>query len=75
MIWKFSVLAVLAAWLALFLTGSGVLVSTEVTRQAGYAQDTIYCRYFVATTVIEMSYWYSENNIMGKAICPRLVVF
>lgn len=73
MFWKVSLALVVLAWLALFLTGSGILIHGEQQRHPGDGQDSLVCRYFVATSVIEQTFWYAPNGFMGKAACPRLI--
>jgi hypothetical protein len=73
MFWKVPLALVVLAWLALFLTGSGILIHGEQLRRPGDGQDSLVCRYFVATSVIEQSFWYAPNGFMGKAACPSLI--
>ena len=73
MFWKVPLTLAVLAWLALFLTGSGVLIRGEQQRRPGDGQDSLVCRYFVATSVIEQTFWYAPNGFMGKAACPRLI--
>ena len=61
------------AWIALFFTGSGILIESEQMRRQGDEQDSLVCRYFIATTVIEKTFWYAPNGFMGKTGCPRLI--
>jgi len=68
------VVALLVGWGLLFFTTSGVLVASEgPLRQDNDGLDSLRCTYFHGTGVTTISYWYSENGILGKAICPRLV--
>lgn len=56
-------------WVALFLSSKGVLINSE--RVAGKNQDNLLCTYFIATSTIDITYWYAPNGFMGKAACPR----
>mgnify|MGYP003624672803 CR=1 FL=1 len=73
MIWKVPLALMVIAWVALFSTGSGVLIGSEQKRLQGDGQDSLVCRYFIATSVIEQTFWYAPNGFMGKAACPRLI--
>ena len=73
MIWKVPLALVVIAWVAMFFTGSGVLIGSEQKRFQGDAQDSLVCRYFIATSVIEQTFWFAPNGFMGKAACPRLI--
>jgi hypothetical protein len=69
-------LAIVVAWLALFLSSRGVLVSSERVPSAQQGgQDTLRCTYFIATGFQAYEYWYSPNDIMGRSVCPRLRSF
>jgi hypothetical protein len=74
-IWKALLALALCAWLALFFTGSGVLIHGERQRLPDDRQDSLACRYFIGTSVVERTFWYSPNGLMGRAICPRLIRF
>ena len=73
MAWKMPLALAVLGWLGLFLTGTGVLIHGEQQRIPGDGQDSLVCRYFVATSVIEQTFWYSPNGFMGKSACPRLI--
>jgi hypothetical protein len=73
MFWKLSLAVTALAWTMLFLSGSGLLIGSERSRLPGDGQDSLVCRYFVATSILEQAYWYAPNGFMGKAFCPRLI--
>jgi amino acid permease len=73
MIWKALLALAVIAWVIMFVSGSGVLIESEKTRRPGDGQDSLVCRYFIATSVIEQTFWYAPNGFMGKAACPRLI--
>jgi hypothetical protein len=73
MFWKLGLAAVALAWTALFLSGSGLLIGSVRSRLPGDGQDSLVCRYFVATSILEQAYWYAPNGFMGKAVCPRII--
>jgi len=73
MLWKLGLAVVALAWTALFLSGSGLLIGSDRDRIPGDGQDSLVCRYFVATSILEKTYWYAPNGFMGKAVCPRLI--
>jgi len=73
MIWKAPLALMVIAWVALSSTGSGVLIGSEQKRLQGDGQYSLVCRYFIATSVIEKTFWYAPNGFMGKAACPRLI--
>ena len=66
--------ALVAGWGLLYFTTSGLLVASEgPLRQGNDGQDSLRCTYFHGTGMTTIFYWYSENSILGKAICPRIV--
>lgn len=69
---RVSVAIAAVAWGALFLSSYGILVGSSQARKSGDGQDTLTCRYFIATSVISVDYWYSPNGLFGRAACPRL---
>jgi hypothetical protein len=66
------VAAALIGWLVLTLTTHGVLVWSERHRPADAGQDVLTCSYFTGLGIASVDFWYSPNNIFGRAICPRL---
>ncbi len=71
---RYVLLAVGAAWALLFFASSGVLVASEGPARVGNdAADSLRCTYFHGTGFATNSYWYSENGLLGRQVCPRLV--
>jgi hypothetical protein len=77
--------ALVVLWLALILSGKGVLISqrrvspgdTYVVPDWGdlgdASQQQLACRYFIGTRVRWQVFWYSPSGIMGRADCPIFV--
>lgn len=62
------------AWGTLYFASYGVLFAEEkVGLPVGQAY--LKCRYFTGVGVASQQFWYSENGIVGRAICPRLYNF
>lgn len=76
------ILALLAANLALLITGRRVLIhersvapgESYVVAEHGdlgkNSQATLVCRYWTGRSVVTRVLWYSPNNIMGADQCP-----
>lgn len=64
-----------AAWLALFLSSHGLLIQAVVIEHPPGGAQVLRCSYFTGLGFANMELWYSENNFMGRAICPRLYDF
>lgn len=62
-------------WLALILTTHGLLISSTRHLPANASHDALTCSYFTGLSVVKKEYWYSENGVMGRAVCPRLYSF
>lgn len=72
-------------WLGLMVTEKGVLVSQRFVKTGedvsvpGWgslgdnAQASLVCRYFVGTRLRYQVFWYSPNNVMGRADCPVFI--
>lgn len=77
--------AVGVVWVALMLSGKGVLVSQDMTTPGkpyfveGWGDlgkdraPSLVCTYFVGTRLRKQVFWYSPEGIFGKADCPVLV--
>jgi hypothetical protein len=69
-----KVLIAAAAWLAFLYSSHGIMVWSEgPLRQPSHGQDSLICSYFTGLSVVRKEYWYSENGILGRAVCPRLI--
>jgi hypothetical protein len=73
---KASAVAIILAWLALYLSSYGVLVRSTTTAPSEAAHgllsgpstnDTLQCTYFIATGFHTVEYWYSMRQV-----CPRM---
>lgn len=53
-----------AAFLA---SDTGILVAG--TQRGGELE----CTYFTGLGFVERGYWFAQNDIMGRAACPRLI--
>ena len=67
LIWSLAFVAA-AGWVALYLSGYGILINEERSRQ-----NMLTCQYFIATQVVEKNYLHAANGILGRAACPRLI--
>jgi hypothetical protein len=65
---------IVVAWGILYLASYGVLVAEEKV-QLPVGQAYLKCRYFTGVGMANQQFWYSENAIVGRAICPRLYSF
>jgi len=63
------------SWFALYFSSAGVLVGWQKFRPDGAGQDVLRCSYFTGMEVAPIEFWFSENNVFGRAICPRLYHF
>lgn len=82
---SFAAASVVAVWLALLFTGTGVLVSqTKVepgqrylVKGFGDVGDAKHAclvgRYFNGRGIESRVFWYSPNGILGKSACPFLL--
>lgn len=78
-------LIVIVGYGALLFTSSGVLVSSSVETpknavndllaEIGAEQSTLHCTYFTGFELVERKHLYSENDNIGRAICPRTIQF
>lgn len=60
-----------AAWAYIYLTTSGVLVGSQLSRPVSASQDVLKCSYFTGTSIIEKEFWYA--GAFGRDVCPRLI--
>lgn len=60
-------------WGALFLSNSAILIHSETVRRTPQSQRSLICTYFAAVSVFPKEFWYSEDGVMGRAACPRLI--
>ncbi len=59
-------------WVALYLSGMGVLVAwSGPLRETPSSSESLTCTYFTGVRLVTASYWYSSNGVMGRADCPR----
>ena len=67
-------LLVIVGWAALVLSTHGVLVwsSGRIPPKHDRAQETLDCTFFTGLEFVTLGYYYSADNVMGRAICPRL---
>ena len=75
----------LGAWLILFLSGKGVLISQHKVQpgdryhvdgwgDVGKAkQASLVCTYFLGTHSRKQVFWYSPNGLFGRADCPTVI--
>ncbi|MBM3618028.1 MAG: hypothetical protein FJX23_05715 [Alphaproteobacteria bacterium] len=78
-------LLLIVGYAALLFTSSGVLVSSRVEvpdnavnnllAEIGAEQSTLTCTYFTGFELVERKHLYSENDTIGRAICPRTIQF
>lgn len=62
--------AVIGAWLLLYFSGRGLLI--------GYTQPEggigmLGCRYFTGASVVDRSYLYTTQGMLGRDTCPRIL--
>lgn len=70
---KISLIATLAlviGWMALFLSGRGLLVWFS---QPNEKVGMLHCHYFTGTGFVERQFLYSKQGFLGRDTCPRLV--
>ena len=59
-----------ALWLALFLSGRGMLVwFTEPNENVGMLK----CQYFTGTSVVERQFLFTKQGFLGRDTCPRWI--
>jgi len=73
--WKIAVTILALGWISIYLSSYGVLMGSQLIPSESGGQDTLKCSYFVGVSILDIEFWHSSNNIMGKAICPRLYDF
>ena len=68
------VCGLIVLWAYVYLSTSGVLVlSRGPYTDPPVNNQAIDCTYFHGTGFVTITHWYSENGIVGKTICPRLI--
>lgn len=66
-------LALIAGWLALYLSSRAVLVYWTTRLDPGGKTGTLDCTYFTGTSLFTKDYIYSSQGLVGYVVCPRLV--
>jgi hypothetical protein len=57
------------AWLTLLFSSRAILVSEKV--EQAMLRERLVCVYFNGSRTMRKEYWYSKNDVMGRAACPR----
>ena len=68
-----SILLLGSMWLLLFFSNSGVLINGQKIASESGKNEVLKCKYFIATSIITVEYWYAPNGILGRAACPRVM--
>jgi hypothetical protein len=70
---KFVLLFLVVAYGAFAFSSYGFL--TKSAKEPGALKDKLVCTYFTGLGFATKEYWYAENDLLGRSLCPRTIYF
>jgi len=69
---KIFVILLVAAWFALFAASAGILVNSKTVTEDVLVPKLV-CTYFTGLGFVDKEHIFSDIDLIGEQICPRLV--